>query len=75
MPWLHDIRMWHLEGKGSTRLPPHEGGSAVNRWLFSRRWSAMVEAGLKGPEPKYPAPEAFPPEPATHTRIRSTLAK
>ena len=38
VPWLHDIRMWHLEGKGSTRLPPHEGGTLVNRWLFSRKW-------------------------------------
>ncbi len=75
VPWLHDIRMWHLEGKGSTRLPPHEGGSAVNRWLFSRRWSAMVEAGLKGPSPTYPAPEAFSPGPTTRARIRSTPAR
>jgi len=53
-PWLHDIRLWHFEGKGSTRLPPHEGGSAVNRWLFSRRWQDVVEAGLLGPHPTHP---------------------
>jgi GT2 family glycosyltransferase len=53
-PWLHDIRMWHLEGKGSTHQPPHEGGSLVNRWLFSRRWMAAIEAGLKGPAPSHP---------------------
>lgn len=40
--WMHDIRFWHLEGKGSTRLPAHEGGSIVNRWLFSRRWNAFL---------------------------------
>lgn len=49
--WLQDIRLWHLEGKGSTRLPPHEGGSAVNRWLFSRRWNDFVADGLLGPAP------------------------
>ena len=43
-PWLQDIRLWHLEGKGSTRLPVHEGGSLVNRWLFSHRWADRIEA-------------------------------
>ena len=42
-PWLQDIRLWHLEGKGSTRLPVHEGGSLVNRWLFSHRWADRIE--------------------------------
>ena len=46
--------MWHLEGKGSMRQPPHEGGSLVNRWLFSRTWAATIEAGLKGPAPTIP---------------------
>jgi GT2 family glycosyltransferase len=50
-PWLQDIRMWHLEGKGSTRELAHEGGSMVNRWLFSQTWMRMIEAGLKGPAP------------------------
>ncbi len=53
-PWLHDIRLWHFEGKGSTRLPPHEGGSAVNRWLFSRRWGDLVNTQLLGPTPTHP---------------------
>lgn len=53
-PWLQDIRMWHLEGKGSTRRLPHEGGSIVNRWLFSRMWTPTIEANLKGPMPSHP---------------------
>jgi GT2 family glycosyltransferase len=52
--WLHDLRMWHLEGKGSTRLPPHEGGSLVNRWLFSKTWGEMIEANLLGSNPNSP---------------------
>ena len=42
-PWLQDVRMWHLEGKGSTRLAMHEGGSLVNRWLFSTNWADEIE--------------------------------
>jgi GT2 family glycosyltransferase len=53
-PWLHDLRLWHLEGKGSTRLPVHEGGSLVNRWLFSSRWGETVSDGLLGPDPAHP---------------------
>ena len=52
-PWLQDIRMWHLEGKGSTRQPPHEGGSMVNRWLFSSNWMSMIDDGLTGPAPEH----------------------
>jgi GT2 family glycosyltransferase len=52
-PWIHDIRLWHLEGKGSTRLPHHEGGSLVNRWLFSSHWISMIENGLQGPNPAH----------------------
>jgi GT2 family glycosyltransferase len=51
--WLHDLRLWHLEGKGSTRRPHHEGGSLVNRWSFTRRWSQMIAAGLTGPHPTH----------------------
>lgn len=53
-PWLHDLRLWHLEGKGSTRKPEHEGGSIVNRWLFSKTWLDTVQRGLMGPEPAHP---------------------
>ena len=52
--WIHDIRFWHLEGKGSTRRPPHEGGSLVNRWLFTRRWGEMITASMAGPSPTHP---------------------
>jgi GT2 family glycosyltransferase len=52
--WLQDLRLWHLEGKGSTRLPVHEGGSMVNRWLFSSQWGETVNDGLLGPEPTHP---------------------
>ncbi len=54
LPWLHDNRLWHVEGAGSDRRPQHEGGLAVNRWLFTRNWSEMVHNGLLGPEPSYP---------------------
>jgi GT2 family glycosyltransferase len=50
-PWIHDIRLWHLEGQGSHRLPVHEGGSLVNRWLFNRTWNEVVAGGLLGPNP------------------------
>jgi GT2 family glycosyltransferase len=52
-PWIHDIRLWHLEGKGSTRRPHHEGGSLVNRWLFSSRWMTVIADGLLGPNPSH----------------------
>jgi GT2 family glycosyltransferase len=53
MPWLHDLRLWHLEGKGSVRKPQHEGGSIVNRWLFTKTWGDFVAADLLGPAPAY----------------------
>ena len=52
--WLQDIKMWHLEGKGSTRLPPHEGGSLVNRWLFSKTWLSTIDPQLIGQSPTHP---------------------
>lgn len=51
--WLHDLRMWHLEGKGSQRLPEHEGGSLLNRWLFSRNWEATIIPELVGRTPRH----------------------
>lgn len=56
VPWLHDVRMWHLEGKGSAkRLPAHEGASIVNRWLFNRRWGSAIIPEMLGPQPRHPA--------------------
>ena len=52
--WIQDLKMWHLEGKGSTRLPVHEGGSLVNRWLFSSIWGSAITADLLGQDPAHP---------------------
>jgi len=49
--WRHDIPMWHLEGKGSVRRAPHEGGSIVNRWHFTSTWLDVVAADFCGPAP------------------------
>jgi GT2 family glycosyltransferase len=54
-PWLHDLKLWHLEGKGSTRLPVHDGGSIINRWLFSATWGEFISQNLVGPHPTHPA--------------------
>jgi GT2 family glycosyltransferase len=73
-PWIQDIRLWHLEGKGSTRRPHHEGGSLVNRWLFSSRWMSAIENGLQGPEPTHAllqASAAAANLPLTLTKIAS----
>jgi GT2 family glycosyltransferase len=53
IPYIHDIRMWHLEGKGSIRRIAHEGGSLINRWLFAQKWSATIDDGLKGKVPTH----------------------
>lgn len=50
--WLHDIPMWHMEGKGSRRLPAHEGGSLLNRWLFTRKWERRIVPDLVGQTPR-----------------------
>jgi GT2 family glycosyltransferase len=52
--WMQDLKLWHLEGKGSTRRPVHEGGSLVNRWLFSNVWGAALNQDLLGPNPAHP---------------------
>jgi hypothetical protein len=53
--WLHDLRLWHLEGKGSARRPHHEGGSLVNRWLFTRQWATTISDRMCGAAPTHPA--------------------
>ena len=52
-PWIHDVKLWHLEGKGSHRLPVHEGASIVNRWLFNKRWAKRLIPDLLGQSPKF----------------------
>ena len=52
--WIHDFPLWHMEGKGSTRRAAHEGGSLVNRWLFTRLWGDWIASELRGPEPSCP---------------------
>jgi GT2 family glycosyltransferase len=59
-PWIHDVKLWHLEGHGSHRLPVHEGASIVNRWLFNRRWATKVIPDLVGQAPKLPLPARKP---------------
>jgi GT2 family glycosyltransferase len=51
-PWIHDVKLWHLEGKGSHRLPVHEGATIVNRWLFNKRWASKVIPDMLGQSPK-----------------------
>jgi GT2 family glycosyltransferase len=53
--WMQDLKLWHLEGRGSVRLPVHEGGSLVNRWLFTTTWGGVVTDGLLGHTPQHPA--------------------
>ena len=49
--FVHDLPYWHLEGKGSTRRPVHEGGSLVNRWYFTTEWADVIRDGLMGARP------------------------
>jgi GT2 family glycosyltransferase len=71
--WLHDIRFWHLEGKGSTRRLPHEGGSLVNRWLFTRRWGSTIASGLAGAAPAHPLLQAGQPSMIDETRLDAAV--
>ena len=50
-PWLHSIKFWHLEGKGSMRYPAQEGGAIVNRWHFAASWRDFILDGLVGRTP------------------------
>ena len=76
-PWIHDIRLWHLEGKGSTRLPVHEGGSYVNRGIFSDRWDSMISAGLEGKHPTHPLldPKSTPKSMGPTANVTSLVPK
>jgi GT2 family glycosyltransferase len=74
--WIQDLRMWHLEGKGSTRLPVHEGGSLVNRWLFSSTWGTTITSNLIGQVPAHSALQAAAAahHPANRTSVESFIA-
>lgn len=43
--FVHHLPFWHLEGKGSTRLPIHATTAAVNRWYFTERWLGELDRG------------------------------
>jgi hypothetical protein len=47
--WLHGAKLFHLEGAAK----PGAAGT-INRWLFTRTWSEMVQKDLLGPAPKNP---------------------
>jgi len=51
--WMHNLPFWHLEGKGSTRRPVHEGGSLVNRWHFTKTWGRWIREELTGKSPPF----------------------
>jgi len=77
--WLHDLRMWHLEGKGSHKQPQHEGGSLLNRWLFCRTWESAIVPDLLGRTPAHPlrhcrAPDAAAVPPAPDDAKVRTIA-
>ncbi len=77
LPWLHDLKLYHLEGRGSVRRPLHEGGSMVNRWLFSNTWSERIAADLLGPKPQLRAGAAKPrnPEPIEQPTLVAETAE
>lgn len=52
--WIYDLKLWHLEGKGSVRPPTLEGATTVNRWLFNSRWGAKIVPDLIGKSPRHP---------------------
>jgi GT2 family glycosyltransferase len=42
-----NVRLWHMEGKGSVRTAEFEGAGYVNRWLFTRKWLSSFPVGSK----------------------------
>jgi GT2 family glycosyltransferase len=65
--WLHDNRMWHLEGRGAQLAPQNQGGALVNRWHFARTWTSMIVSDLLGRTPPHKllrANAAAPTKPA-----------
>jgi GT2 family glycosyltransferase len=72
--WLHDIRLWHLEGKGGVRSPAAEGASFVNRWQFSRAWAGTIRHGLLGPAPTHRLLTTTPAPPPTPVKKRKAAS-
>lgn len=71
-PWIHDIRMWHLEGKGSPHKPARHGASIVNRWLFTQKWATAIQRDLQGQAPTHALLKSFAPSvPARNDRGRA----
>lgn len=52
--WIHDLKLWHLEGKGSVRPPTLDGATTINRWLFNSLWGAKIVPKLLGQTPRHP---------------------
>lgn len=50
--WIHNLPFWHLESKGSTHQPMHDGGRLVNRWNLTSRWGEFVKVELNGQRPR-----------------------
>jgi hypothetical protein len=71
--WLHDNRMWHLEGRGAERVPQHEGGALVNRWHFARTWTSTIVPDLLGRTPRHRLLRASADTPAHQANERDTL--
>jgi GT2 family glycosyltransferase len=71
--WVQDLPLWHMEGKGSIRREAHEGGSLINRWLFSHKWGELIAAELRGPKPN--AAILAPPMPAAAKNGKANAAR
>lgn len=38
-----DVKLWHMEGKGSKNLPSHDGAKRLNRWYLTHKWSSLSD--------------------------------
>jgi GT2 family glycosyltransferase len=52
--WIHNIKLWHMEGKGSAGMAPQNASQTINRWMFTKNWGEMVQQNLLGPAPAHP---------------------
>jgi GT2 family glycosyltransferase len=72
--WVHSVKLWHLEGKGSVRHPAHDGASIVNRWHFTDSWRVFILDGLVG---RFPArlPAALTEGVDTGGNLRASMSR